>query len=189
MQADATDLHRRFNRLAEEKGWPMRSDPGLAFVAPELKRALAVWREKAGRRRYAARRDMTPSAMKSFLPDLAILDVLRAPKRLRFRARIIGTELSRIFGDSDGAYLDEIVPAPFLERWEALLQLCVALDGPLRSTSVLEFRRQTYLNIEVLFAPLSAPDRSLSAILVVGKTTPRDVHEMAPATPAFAKGL
>src|SRR5690348_2188387 len=87
--------HTEFNLRAEELHWPMRSDPALNFAAPVLRQALAVWREKARRRRLASRRDLAPLAMKPFLRHLAMIELVRADEGLRYRARVTGTELSR----------------------------------------------------------------------------------------------
>jgi hypothetical protein len=158
-----------FNRQAEAANWPIRCNPSLAFLAPELRSALEVWRAKAGTRRWPSRAAMTPRAMKAFLTDLSILDVEYLQSGLRFRARLTGTDLARTFGSASGKYLDEVVPAPFLERWQAMLKLALEVGGPVRTMSKVEFRAQDFLMVEAFYAPLGEANLPPDAILVVAR--------------------
>src|SRR5258708_16471388 len=157
----------KFSRDAERAGWPIRCDSSLAFVARRLRTCLASWRTAAGDRSWPARTDLTARAMKSFLSDLSILDVERSRSGLRFRARVTGTNLARTFGSAPGKFLDEVVPAPFLERWQSMLELALAVGGPVRTTSRVDFREQTFLRVEALYAPLGETVATPDAILVV----------------------
>src|SRR5260221_4605598 len=157
----------KFNSEATRDGWPIRCDPSLGFVARPLRTALAVWRTAAGDRPWPARADLTPRAMKSFLPDLSIVDVERSNRGLRFRARVTGTNLARTFGNAPGKFLDEVVPSPFLERWQAMLRLALEVGGPVRTTSRVDFREQTYLHVETFYAPLGEPGMAPDAVLIV----------------------
>lgn len=113
-------MHNAFNSEAERLGWPLRCDPSLEFIAPELKSAHAVWREKAGTRSWPDRAEMTPRLMKNFLPHLSIFNVVQSDGQLRFQSRITGAALACIFGSDQGRFLDEVVPSPSLERWQAV---------------------------------------------------------------------
>src|SRR5438132_11296825 len=117
-----------FNRTAELAEWPMRADEKLDFSVALLRDALSVWRERAGVRTRPTRSDMSPRAMKGFLPNLAIIEANYLNGRTRFRSRITGTELARTFGHETD-YFDRFVPEPFLSRWEALMRLTLEVDS------------------------------------------------------------
>jgi hypothetical protein len=71
----------------------------------ELKQLYAYWLAKKGTRRAPSRADIDPLEIAPLLPYVALVDVERAP--LRFRYRLIGTEIVRNVGDDfTGRYLD-----------------------------------------------------------------------------------
>jgi PAS domain len=170
-----------YNRLAERDRWPSRVDPALAFEAPELREALAVWRKAAGDRALPLRAVMTPRLMKRFLAQVAVLDIVRAAGRTRFRVRVTGTALERTFGGMTGMFLDETLSEPFRSRWEATLLVALRAGSAVRSVGRVEFRDQTYLKAETFYGPMgddiAAPDSML--VIVHTETT------KAPATPVF----
>jgi hypothetical protein len=160
----SADIIRAFNARAEAAGWPTNCDPALDFESPLLREALALWREKAGARRWPSRADLTPRLMKGFLTNVAIVDVVRAEGKLRFRTRVTGSEIEYYYGSAPiGTFLDDAVPEPFRERWSAGWGLALDVEGPVRTTGRLEFRKQEYLNTENLVAPLgeTLPDAVL----------------------------
>jgi hypothetical protein len=120
--------------------------------------------------------------MKNFLPEVGILDVVPDNGVLRFRARVTGTALASVLVNATGHYLDEIVPEPFLARWEAMLKLALDVGGPVRTISRVEFRDQNYLRAETLYAPLGPDNSPIEAILVVSHSELRPEY----ADPASA---
>ena len=179
-----------FNRRAHAANWPICCDPSLAFVAPGLCAALDVWRAKAGDRRWPSRTAMAPRDMKAFLTDLSILDVEHSKGALRFKARLTGSNLARTFGSAAGQYLDEVVPVPFLERWQSMLKLALDVGGPVRTVSKVEFRQQDYLEVESFYAPLGDSEVQPDAILVVAHVAPfRTAHDRVIAGPASVSVL
>lgn len=160
----SADIIQAFNARAAAAGWPTHCDATLDFESPLLREALAVWREKAGARRWPSRADMTPRLMKGFLANVAIVDVVRAEGTVRFRTRVTGSEIERYYGSAPiGTFLDKSVPEPFRERWSAGWSLALDVEGPVRTTGRLEFRKQEYLKMESLVAPLgeALPDAVL----------------------------
>ena len=170
-----------YNRSAERDRWPSRVDPALAFEAPELREAHAVWRKAAGARALPLRSDLTPRLMKHFLAKVAVLDIVRAAGRTRFRVRIVGTALERTFGGMTGQFLDETLSEPFRSRWEATLRVPLLAGAAARSIGRVEFRDQTYLQAETFYGPMGADIAAPDSMLVVVNT----VTTKAPATPVF----
>ena len=80
-----------FNQHCEAAGWPMRSDPTLAFEATTLKEAVSVWRAAAENRTWPPRSALTPRAMKGFLTEVAVVDVVVFCSRVRYRPRRVST--------------------------------------------------------------------------------------------------
>ncbi len=156
---------RAFNRNAAALGWPMRIDEDLPFESPALVDALAIWRAHAVGA-FPSRASMTPRVLKSILTKVALFDVVREEGRLRFRVRVIGSDLALRFGNLPGTFIDEVVPSPFRERWQATLKVALDVEGPVRSASRLEFKAQSWLHMETLLAPLAERHAPPDAVFI-----------------------
>src|ERR1700730_13417112 len=97
-EQDRQALCDAFNRNSERQGWPMRADAGLAFNAVSLLEAQRVWHEKADGRAMPSREDMSPRALKAFLTEVALHDVVYEGDNIRFRSRVTGTQLAQTHG-------------------------------------------------------------------------------------------
>ena len=156
-----------FNEQAALDGWPIRADSGLEFEAAELIEALKVWRVAASGRAIPARSDVTPLAMKTFLPKVAVVDILREPSHIRFRARLSGTALDRTYGIKNGAIFDEILPEPSRGRWQKTFELPLLANGPVRTWGRVGFNDMTFLSAETFLAPMGTSHELPDAILAV----------------------
>jgi hypothetical protein len=184
--SDQTAKFDAFNAWAERSGWPLRCDGTISFDAPSLREALAVWREKSTDRRWPSRSDMTPRTMKNFLADVAILDVVHEADTVRFRVRVMGSALDRVFSNAAGKFIDEIVPPVLLPKWLASLNLVLDIAGPVRLTDRIQFRKQDYYQSEELLAPLGNTDDRPDAILCIIKIG--FAAKAAPSVPQTALG-
>jgi hypothetical protein len=171
-EADRVAKFEALNARARRAGWPLQADATLSFDAPLLREAYAMWQAKAGGRRWPTRAEITPRAMKNFLADTAIVDVVYEPGKIRYRLRVMGLKLEEIFVRATGKFVDEVVPEPYLEKWLAIFDLAVDVGGPIRTVGAVEFRKQEYLQAEEFFAPLGNPDEPASALLGVIKVQP-----------------
>jgi hypothetical protein len=165
---DRAELVRSFNDRAECSAWPTRCDTVLSFSSVMLREALAVWRAKAVGREYPSRAGMTPRAMKNFLPHVAIVDIDESGDKFRSRLRVTGSWIDRHLMAASSQYLDEVLPEPFLGRWQSVLKLALDVEGPVRSVSdPLQYRNQEYLAAEMLFAPLAEAGEKPNAVMAV----------------------
>ncbi len=167
-ESDRADLVKLFNDQAERAAWPTHCDIVLSFSSQMLRETLAVWRTKTVGQQYPSRADMSPRAMKNFLPNVAIAEVSEEDGKFRSRLRVTGSWIDRHLIPASGQYLDEIVPEPFLGRWQSLLKLSLDVEGPVRCiTEGLQFRHQDFLSAETFFAPLAEPGHRPNAVLAV----------------------
>jgi hypothetical protein len=147
------------------------------FISPLLREAFGVWREKAGDNPWPTRVEVTPRAMKKFLPHVAIFEVGSSPSKTRYFLRLTGSWVDErnVFGRS-GEYLDETVPEPQVERFQSLLNVVLSV-GPVRTyTSGIKWRDKEYLDAEDFFAPLGNAGEPANAILAVITSRPRAVE-------------
>lgn len=140
---------------------------------PLLQKALALWTERKGERRFPAREDMSPRAMAPFLRNTVLVKVIDGGREYQFR--VVGDAMTEIQGASfQGLTLSEIDKQ--LPSYGTLLRptydLMVARGEPLafrghihRSPSGRAFFHET------LTFPLGADGIHVDHILVVATHT------------------
>jgi len=144
------------NARAVAMRWGMHVDRDLAFVQPELKALCALWREKARATGRPSRADFDARSLKAFLPHVSIVErIAGADGAWRYRFRLSGTALVRLFGETTGRFLDEFIPEPFLERWTLGYDTVLASNAPLRFVSRFELPQVSWLDGESFSAALS----------------------------------
>ncbi|MEI9989919.1 MAG: hypothetical protein WDM86_07760 [Rhizomicrobium sp.] len=162
-----------FNAWAERDGWSTRADGALDFRSPKLRECLAVWTHAAAGNPLPTRADLTPRAMKTFLSNVIIWDVLGGETANRYRLRVMGGQPQRIWGGKAGDFIDEVVPEPFRTRWHRLAQLSLDLRAPLRCHGIVQFANRTYFQSETFQAPLGGEGGVPDAILFVHIVEPK----------------
>jgi hypothetical protein len=168
-----------FNRFAEQAGAPSRCDPSLSFETPELMQVAALWRDKSAGRGMPLRRDMSARALKAYLPHIIVVDVVEDRERRRYRFRLMGTSIARVFGDHTGKFLDEAIVSPYRERWTAAIDTAVEANGPVRLSGRIEYRQLDYLAMEIFLGPIEQHDEKAESVLVAAysKFSARHVFE------------
>ncbi len=158
----------RVNFLAERNSWPLIADPHLCFVTPQLNTALAVWQAQRRLRTMPARSDLTLRDLKTVLPNLAFIDIVRDGARTRFKVRLAGCALdSFISGTPTGHFIDEAVPSRFADKWSALWQPTITARTPTRTVGRVEFPNRRYYVSESLFAPLATDGETPDILMLV----------------------
>jgi hypothetical protein len=177
----------QYNALARGEGWAGLCDATLAFRRPELAAMLALWREQIKEGAAPHRHCMTPKLLKQHLPHIAIYERVQPEHgKHRYRVRIMGTKFAQVMGDFTGKFIDEVVPAPFQERWYAALDAVIDSGVPLRFLSRSDTSGKPFLYGEYLEAPLLASDGSMSMIFAASIYTPAaSWREIAGDEPLF----
>lgn len=165
---DQNQPSKEVNLLARRHGWPLIGDPHLRFVTPQLKTALAVWQTRRGSRKMPSRNDLTLRDLKTVLPNLAFLNIVRDEQRTRFKVRLAGGALDDFLsGPPTGRFIDEVVPPHFAEKWTALWEPTISAREPLRTVARVEFPSRRYYVSEALYAPLADDGEAPDALLIV----------------------
>jgi hypothetical protein len=121
----------------------------------ELKELYAYWLAKKGGRPAPCRADIDPVELGRLLPYVTLVDVEQAP--LRFRYRLVGTEIVRNVGDDfTGRYLDSFVRLSHRDAMAAEFTRVVERAQP--SISDWEYSRGDgrHVRYERLILPLMA---------------------------------
>lgn len=143
-----------FNAWAAERNWPAHCDPSLQFEASELADLLQIWRGLASPGAIPERRKLTARLLKHHLSRIAILE--RACEQpVRYKARLLGTQLALHIGEMQGKYLDEVIDAEVMPHWSARIELTLKEQRPLRFVSRVDLRHLYHLRSETLWLPLA----------------------------------
>jgi hypothetical protein len=129
----------------------------------ELAELYAYWREKRGERLAPSRADIDPLEIPSLLPFVTLVDVERAP--LRFRYRVVGTNIVRNVGDDfTGRYLDSLVR---LSRRDAMAaEFSRVVESAVPAVSVWDYTRADgrHLRYERLIMPLITAEAAVDML-------------------------
>ena len=114
--------------------------------------------------RLPAWKSFDPTAVRSLLPHLIVVDCLADP--LRFRFRLIGTFVTSMAGrDSTGLMLDETL---YGERLEAMIwdyRRCAETAEPLATLGTVHFVERDWVVAEHIFLPFGPPGGPVSIIM------------------------
>ena len=147
-----------------ENACGMRHDPSLAFERAELVDLLGLWQAKRRGPAPPARADLTPFELKAHLGNLILTDVEPAP--LRFRYRLIGTNVTRIVKrDATGCYFDDIYTGRLRETAIAVNAWVVRERAPLRIFSRTGHERNDIYTYEGVLLPLSQDGARVNMVL------------------------
>jgi hypothetical protein len=165
-----------YNLHAESEGWGARAHTDLTFERPELNALRDLWFSIADKKKATpTRADFDARTLKPFLPNVALLDcVPQAKGRSRYRIRLQGTELARLFGEQTGVFIDEYFPSRSLVRWEMGYDVVIDNGVPLRFTSRFVLPLLSHLDGESFSAPLAADGKTPRGLLTALYAKPKE---------------
>jgi hypothetical protein len=162
--ADPVDV---LNLRVRAKGWTFTCERGAKFDSAKLTAACALWQSQAAPGRLPARSMFTARMMKDFLPDLSIMETIRAGAATRFRHRLMGTNVVRYMGERTGMFLDDYLPEPALERTLMGYQTVIDARCPLRFVTQFTMDPISYLSAEFFAAPLASDGVTVDMMMSV----------------------
>lgn len=131
---------------------------------PALRRLYDYWHERRTADRLPGRRIVDPVAMRTWLGNITLIDVL--PSLRQFRFRLCGSSfVERIGIDPTGADLSAIPDADYRDRIAAIFARMVETREPSVSRNRRRIAARAY-DFEVLRLPLADDGRSVSTLLV-----------------------
>jgi hypothetical protein len=134
---------------------PIEIDPTVALTRPMTRMAYAYWQSVRADRAMPMRKDLSPQAMRAFLRHVALIEIRAGDDgRMDYVMRLAGVRIEDIFGPVTGRALGQFLPPQIETRWRFALDKAVEARAPLRAASRLTFAGKTWLQAEVLLAPL-----------------------------------
>jgi hypothetical protein len=155
-----------FDRLAVAKDWYARCDATLGFERAALTGLGELWNAKAtqGIPRW---RDFSPRDLAPHMPNMALFEAVTEDGALRYRMRLLGTSLMRIYGQAGGKIVDEHFSPAVAEVWHASLGETLRSRVPLRFQGRVSYERSDFFRVESIQMPLSENGTDADRVLMV----------------------
>jgi hypothetical protein len=172
MSAAAVPFHRNqapgepFNRLAVQKDWYARCDATLDFERAELAGLAELWHSKA-KDGIPKWRDFSPRDLAPRMANMALFESVTGNDAPRFRIRLLGTSLMRIYGQANGQYVDAHFSPAVAEVWQASLGETLRARVPLRYKGRVSYEQSDFFRVESVQMPLSEDGRDADRVLLV----------------------
>jgi hypothetical protein len=157
---------------------PIEVDWSLGFLNSATSTALAYWQTRRGDRELPTRDDIRPSAMRTFLPNIALLEPL-GPSAMPddYLVRLAGSFIEQTFGRIGGRKLSEFLSPVFQQRWRRSFDMARFSRRPLRTSGRIAFQNKTWLMGETLVAPLGEEGEPVGMLLVAFAAWPESEAE------------
>ena len=127
---------------------------------------LAYWTARKDRGRLPGRASIDPRDLKRLLPTVSLIDVRRDGAERRYRLRLAGTGLYRVFGgEITGKALEEVYPAEICATWRSELDGVVESCRPAVGVQSFAWRGAAHLSTMWLRLPLATDGREVDMIL------------------------
>jgi hypothetical protein len=155
---------------------PIAIDPALGFEREPNKRAFAYWQSRCEGRAMPTRADLDPVAMKTFTPHVGLVEVRRGEAKTAYFIRRAGSRWEDVYGAMTGKVLQEFLPPHLVPAWQDVFDCVTAGAKPIRLTTQVDFQDKTWLDIELMVAPLGAVgivNMFLTSFVSWSKSTPR----------------
>ncbi len=173
-RSDSTDTAEAFNVRAQSEGWPARCDEACAFDAHELADVHGLWSARACGGRIPAREEFNLRSLKAVAAWTSIVQREVEEGDRRYRLRLIGSALARVFGENSGRLFDEFIPQFLLPSWLAGYDLVLARARPLRFQSWYRVPGADLFKGETISAPVRGAGEQLDMILSVTHLSLKD---------------
>ncbi|MGA7712111.1 MAG: PAS domain-containing protein [Rhizomicrobium sp.] len=158
-----------FNAAAKHYRWPGLCDPTCKFFYAKHRDILALWRSLAGSEGIPFRREMTARRLQPYLKSILLYERVEGGHgERRYRVRLMGSKIVQVFGEFTGKCLDEVIPANFLPRWEALPDAVLRTGAPVRFLVRSDTFDKAHMVAEYFCAPLRADDGEARLVWIVG---------------------
>jgi hypothetical protein len=141
-------------------------DPALP-EPPQLSFVRGYWQARRGSAAMPRRSDIAPSAMKAYLPNILLADVVRSGED--FRYRVVGSQLQRYFsGNPTGMLMSDALGVFSMEtaaRTIRVYRMVVDREAPLRIRGAGSIYAQHAKLFDALLTPLSDDGKRVNMVL------------------------
>jgi hypothetical protein len=140
---------------SEAAASPVTFDWELKFEKQANVLACEYWQSRCNGRPMPKRADLDPVAMKKFSPHVGLIELRPGPGgETGYFVRRSGSRLDEIYGPITGRSMGDFLPPPLMAAWRGMLEASCRKPAPVRIVTRVDFEGRTWLNVEMLLAPL-----------------------------------
>lgn len=145
---------------------PLNFDWDLNFEHQPTILGMAYWNSRCLGRPMPSRADLDPIAMRKFSPNVGLVEVRNAAGGgTDYFIRRAGQRWEDVYGPMTGRLIQDFLPPHLVPSWREAFDLVTEAKTPVRLRTAIDFRGQTWLETEILIAPLGEND-SVSMLFV-----------------------
>ena len=147
-------------------------------IVPELgadfAHILAYFEERRGARRFNSRADVSPAALKSFLPWIALLEPIWSEDGDVADARVTlhGSQAAAAYSDVTGKCVRDVHSKPVADRVVASLDVAAKRGQPVIGRSEERQGPPPHVRLNILYLPLSNDGDRISHFFAYGRLDP-----------------
>jgi hypothetical protein len=164
------------NLIVADRDYALAAMTLDALTHPEHRNMLAYWQDRRGETGVPLRNRFDPLDFPTQLPRIAVIEVVEADGKFRFRYRLAGTEIaSRAGRDPTGKFFEDLYEGTYLESAESTYLELMKLGLPHYSQRVFPIGGgESDLRYDRLIVPFSSDgknaDQFVLLIVVVEQT-------------------
>lgn len=146
-------------------------------MLPPLIGALGYWRALFSEGNPPSRADIDPMDIKDILPNINLVDVVRKDGSYRFRHRLVGTLIAKMFkGAHTGEWFDELYTREHLDTHMPEYIHSIETMAPVFREQSMEGPGYASVRYQRLVLPLREEDGAVHILMVVFGFDPDDVR-------------
>lgn len=124
--------------------------------------------ERRGGAAMNRRRDVSPAALRTYLPRITLLEPVYDDDSqvVDARYRLMGTEISALYGEATGQLISDYHGDRIRDRVCRISNACIGSKGPMLGLSKALSGGHHYMDVSVLYFPLSEDGEVVQQFLV-----------------------
>ncbi len=133
---------------------------------PKLRRFDEYWRSKRQGAKLPGRRQIDPCEIPDLLPSIAVIDVVRAEGRIRFRIRLYGTEhVERVGRDLTGQWVEDAFAPDAAVDIAAAYTRAVERKAPQYGRGCVPLEDREHVGYQRVIYPLASDGETVDALI------------------------
>lgn len=144
---------------------------GFRYDIPET--GYRYWLSKCKDGAFPHRRDISPVELSAQLPNVGLFEVNRsAAAPLNLYCRIAGDSIEQVYGKMHRQFIRECLPIEQATRFDCYAAAVLLAGAPIRISGKVSHEERTFMDAEMMAAPLTTDDEDRLQIIVFAEYQP-----------------
>lgn len=130
------------------------------------------WLSKCRNGTFPHRRDISPVELSAQLPNVGLFEINRNAAPLNLYCRIAGDSIEQVYGKMHRQFIRECLPLEQATRFDCYAAAVLLSGAPIRISGKVSHEERTFMDAEMLAAPLATDDQDHLQIIVFAEYQP-----------------